>query len=106
MKSIQKAFLQLHLSVLLAGFTGLFGKLIMLHEVPLVWYRMLFTAATLLVYVGVPRVSTRKMGALAWVGALLGLHWMLFYGSIKASNISIGVICYSLVGVFTAFFEP
>lgn len=106
MKSIQKAFLQLHLSVLLAGFTGLFGKLIMLHEVPLVWYRMLFTAAILLVFVGVPRVSTRKMGALAWVGALLGLHWMLFYGSIKASNISIGVICYSLVGVFTAFFEP
>ena len=31
---------------------------------------------------------------------------MLFYGSIKASNVSIGVICFSLIGFFTALFEP
>lgn len=31
---------------------------------------------------------------------------MLFYGSIKASNVSIGVVCYALVGFFTAFIEP
>ncbi len=106
MRSIQKAFIQLHLAVLLAGFTGLFGKLITLHEVDLVWYRMMFTAVILIVFAGLPRISLRKLGALAGVGALLGLHWMLFYGSIKASNISIGVICYALVGLFTAFFEP
>ena len=39
-------------------------------------------------------------------GALLGFHWILFYGSIKASNVSIGVICFSLIGFFTAIFEP
>ena len=33
---IQKAFIQLHLSVMLAGFTGLFGKLITLNEVDIV----------------------------------------------------------------------
>ncbi|MBM6993532.1 MAG: DMT family transporter [Prevotella sp.] len=103
---MQKAFIQLHLSVLLAGFTGLFGKLITLHEVDIVWYRMMFTAVILIVFAGLPRISLRKLGGLAGVGALLGLHWMLFYGSIKASNISIGVICYALVGFFTAFFEP
>jgi len=37
---------------------------------------------------------------------LLALHWMLFYGSIKASNVSIGVVCFALVGFFTAIFEP
>ena len=36
----------------------------------------------------------------------MGLHWILFYGSIKASNVSIGVICFSLTGFFTALFEP
>ena len=40
------------------------------------------------------------------IGILLGLHWVFFYGSIKASNISIGVVCFSLVSFFTAFLEP
>ena len=92
--------------MLLAGFTGLFGKLITLSEVDIVWYRMLFTSLILLVFTGLPKVSGRKFLELSGCGALLGLHWMLFYGSIKASNVSIGVICFSLVGLFTAIFEP
>jgi len=106
MTEIKKSFVQLHLSVLLAGFTGLFGKLITLNEVDIVWYRMLFTSAILLVFTGLPKVSWRKFLQLSGCGALLGLHWMLFYGSIKASNVSIGVICFSLVGFFTAVCEP
>jgi len=71
-----------------------------------VWYRMLFTSLILLVFTGLPRVGWRKFLQLCGCGALLGLHWMLFYGSIKASNVSIGVICFSLIGFFTALFEP
>jgi drug/metabolite transporter (DMT)-like permease len=92
--------------VLLAGFTGLFGRLITLNEVDIVWYRMLFTSSILLVFTGLPRVGWRKFMQLSGCGALLGLHWLLFYGSIKASNVSIGVICFSLIGFFTALFEP
>ena len=106
MEKTSKAFIQLHLSVMLAGFTGLFGKLITLNEVDIVWYRMFFTSLILIVFTGLPKISLKKLGQLAMCGALLGFHWMLFYGSIKASNVSIGVICYSLVGVFTAIFEP
>ena len=91
---------------MLAGFTGLFGKLITLNEVDIVWYRMLFTSIILLVFTGLPQVERKKLLQLGGCGALLGLHWMLFYGSIKASNVSIGVICYSLVGFFTAIIEP
>ena len=91
---------------MLAGFTGLFGKLITLNEVDIVWYRMLFTSIILLVFTGLPQVDRKKLLQLGGCGALLGLHWMLFYGSIKASNVSIGVICYSLVGFFTAILEP
>ena len=106
MNETKKGFIQLHLSVLLAGFTGLFGRLITLNEVDIVWYRMLFTSCLLLVFTGLPRVGWRKFLELCGCGALLGLHWMLFYGSIKASNVSIGVICFSLIGFFTAIFEP
>jgi len=106
MNDTQRGFIQLHLSVLLAGFTGLFGRLITLNEVDIVWYRMLFTSLLLLVFTGLPRVGWHKFLQLCGCGALLGLHWMLFYGSIKASNVSIGVICFSLIGFFTALFEP
>ena len=106
MNETNKGFIQLHLSVMLAGFTGLFGRLITLNEVDIVWYRMLFTSLILLVFTGIPRVGWRKFAELCGCGALLGVHWMLFYGSIKASNVSIGVICFSLIGFFTALFEP
>ena len=102
----RKAFWQLHISVMLAGFTGLFGKLITLNEVDIVWYRMLFTSLILVVFTGLPRVGWKKFLQIAGCGALLGLHWMLFYSSIKASNVSIGVVCFALVGFFTAIFEP
>ncbi len=102
----RKAFWQLHISVMLAGFTGLFGKLITLNEVDIVWYRMLFTSLILVVFTGLPRVGWKKFLQISGCGALLGLHWMLFYSSIKASNVSIGVVCFALVGFFTAIFEP
>lgn len=106
MNETNKGFVQLHLSVLLAGFTGLFGRLITLNEVDIVWYRMLFTSLILIVFTGLPKVGWHKFLELSGCGALLGLHWILFYGSIKASNVSIGVICFSLIGFFTAIFEP
>ena len=106
MNETKKSFIQLHLSVLLAGFTGLFGRLITLNEVDIVWYRMFFTTVILLVFTGLPRVGWRKFLQLCGCGGLLGIHWILFYGSIKASNVSIGVICFSLTGFFTALFEP
>ena len=46
------------------------------------------------------------MKRIASVGLLLAAHWLFFYGSIKASNVSIGVVCLSLMSFFTALFEP
>ena len=106
MDETRKGFIQLHLSVLLAGFTGLFGRLVTLNEVDIVWYRMFFASCILLVFTGLPRVGWRKLLQLCGCGALQGIHWILFYGSIKASNVSIGVVCFSLIGFFTAIFEP
>jgi hypothetical protein len=44
---MREAFIKLHISILLAGFTGLFGKLVTLNEGLLVWYRMLLAAVML-----------------------------------------------------------
>ena len=47
---MREAFIKLHLSILLAGFTGIFGKLISLSEGVLVWYRMLIASLMLLAF--------------------------------------------------------
>lgn len=107
---MKKAFFKLHLSILLAGFTGLFGKLIDLNEGLLVWYRMLFASLFLFLMLGwggrLRRIGLGETLRMAAPGLLLAFHWVFFYGSIKASNVSIGVICFSLVGFFTAALAP
>lgn len=104
--NMRKVFLQLHLSVLLSGFTGLFGKLVTLNETTLTWYRLFFSTVILLVFTGLPKVGWKKLLQIAGCGTLLGLHWLLFYSSIKLSNISIGVVCFASLGFFTSIFEP
>lgn len=103
-------YLRLHIGILLAGATGIFGKLISLSELPLVWYRMIVAAGVLwLVLYFSKKVCLPKRGQLARIagcGCLLAIHWVLFYGSIKLSNVSIAVVCIALNGFFTAMVEP
>ncbi|HEU4554203.1 MAG TPA: DMT family transporter [Chitinophaga sp.] len=107
---MKKAFLQLHLSVFLAGFTGILGKLISLNEGLLTWYRLFITAVTLLVIFlwrgMLKKVPFRDVLIIGSNGAIIGLHWVFFYGSIKYANVSIGVVCFSLTSLFTALFDP
>ncbi len=123
---MKKDYLLLHLSVFIAGFTGVLGRLITLDSAILVWWRMAAAAVIMFLYLRI--VETRRATSLqrykfkratslqrykfkdvlqmGGVGMLLCLHWVFFYASIKASNVSIGVVCFSLVGFFTALFEP
>ena len=107
---MKKAFLQLHLSVFLAGFTGILGKLITLNEGLLVWYRLLITVVTMFFlyrFQGtlrkLPRRAVLRIGG---TGFIVALHWVFFYASIKYANVSIGVVCFSLTSLFTALFDP
>jgi drug/metabolite transporter (DMT)-like permease len=107
---MKKAFIQLHIAVFLAGFTGILGRLITLNEGWLVWYRLLITAVTMWIVFAVmgklQRIPFRDMAKLAGVGFLAALHWLTFYGSIKYSNVSVALVCFSATGFFTALVEP
>ncbi len=107
---MKKAFIQLHVAVFLAGFTAILGKLITLHEGMLVWYRMLITAVTLfaLLYFRkeLQRLLLKDAFKIFGVGAIVALHWVTFYGSIKYSNVSVSLTCLSAIGFFTAFLDP
>ncbi len=107
---MKKAFIQLHVAVFLAGFTAILGKLITLHEGMLVWYRMLITAVTLMALLyfkkELQRLSLKNIFKIFSVGAIVALHWLTFYGSIKYSNVSVSLTCLSAIGFFTAFLDP
>lgn len=107
---MKKIYLLLHTAVILAGFTGVFGKLISLNEVLLVFYRVLFSTIFLLVILKLFKVNTRislkEKGNIAKSGLQITIHWIFFYASIKYSNISIGVVCFCLTSFFTALFKP
>jgi drug/metabolite transporter (DMT)-like permease len=107
---LKKAFIQLHIAVLLAGLTGVLGKIITLNEGLLVWYRLLLTAVALWMIYLVRRpsssIAARDIVRIFGIGAIAAMHWVAFYGSIKYSNVSVGLLCFSAVGFFTALIEP
>lgn len=107
---MKKAFLQLHVAIFLAGFTGVLGRLITLNEALLVWYRMMFAAFTLfLLYLfskKKDRLSVKAISNLFGIGGIIALHWVFFYGSIKYSNVSVSLICFSAIGFFSAILDP
>lgn len=107
---MKRSYLLLHIAVIFAGFTGVFGKLISLNEGLLTWYRVFFSAIILFVILKLfpdgKRISFGEKWHIARVGLLITIHWIFFYASIKYSNISVGVVCYSLTSFFTALFKP
>jgi drug/metabolite transporter (DMT)-like permease len=105
-----KHYLLLHIAVLIAGFTGILGKLISLNEGLLVWYRVLFASMMLFVilklFVKNTPIQFKEQIRIVKVGLFLTFHWVFFFASIKYSNVSIGVLCYCLTGFFSSIFKP
>ncbi len=96
----------LHLAVFLAGWTGIFGRLISLSGLPLVWYRMSVSIVTLsLALLLMRRLHLPRGKHLARIcacGFVLATHWVAFYASIQASIVSVGVACIATTSFFTA----
>ena len=107
---MKKALINMHLAVLLWGFTGVLGRAIALDAPVLVWYRMLLTALIVGILLTYRRqwvkVDRKDMIQLVLVGCLMGLHWVAFYGAIKFANASIALVCLSTASVFTSLLDP
>ena len=107
---MRKALIQLHIAVFLAGFTAILGKLITLNEGLLVWYRLFITVFTLGFILFLRKelrwLAVNDLLKISGVGAIVAIHWVTFYGSIKYANVSVALVCFSATGFFTAFFEP
>ena len=107
--NLQNPYVRLHISIILSCFTSIFGRIITLNEGLLVFYRLLMSLIILLPVLELvkkaPKTDFKSFLKIAGVGMLLGIHWLFFYGSIKYANVSIGIVCFSLVSFFTALIE-
>lgn len=110
MTAAQKAYLQLHFAVLLFGLTAILGKMIQLSALVLVWWRVLITSLSLMLLINVFKLlktlPRRQLFILVGIGTIVGLHWLAFYGAIKLSNSSVGVLAMGSTSLFSAILEP
>jgi drug/metabolite transporter (DMT)-like permease len=106
----RRALIELHICVVLWGFTAILGKLITLSALQLVWWRMLLVTLALACFPRVWRalrtIPPREILVFAGVGGVVAVHWLAFYGSVKLANASVAATCMALAPVVTALIEP
>ncbi len=97
--------------VFLWGFTAILGKLIEANAQILTFYRMLFAALFLFIFIRFfkkesIKVSKKLFIQLSVIGGFMAFHWLCFFYSIKVSNVSIALSCLSLSTLFASILEP
>ena len=106
----RRALVQLHVCVVLWGFTAILGKLITLSATQLVWWRMLLVTLALACFPRVWRalkaIPARLVLIYAGIGCVVAVHWLGFYGSVKLANASVAATCMALAPVVVALIEP
>jgi drug/metabolite transporter (DMT)-like permease len=111
LKDKQKAYLQLHIAVLLFGVTAILGKLISLNSLPLVWNR-LWVAVIGLLFIpgairGLKQMNYKSIALFLGIGLIVAVHWITFYGSIKlGDSASVTLACMATASLFTSVLEP
>jgi len=100
----------MHICVLLWGFTAIFGKLITLPALQLVWWRMLLVSVALACFPRVWRalrtIPPRLVLIYCGIGCVVAVHWLTFYGAVKLANASVAATCMALAPAVTALIEP
>ena len=104
------AYFQIHIAVVLFGFTAILGHLINLPETAIVWHRMGLTTLSLLLFPGlvakVRKIPQKEIFRLMGIGLIIALHWALFFGAIKKSNVSVTLSVFASTTFMTAILEP
>jgi drug/metabolite transporter (DMT)-like permease len=106
----RRALIEIHVCVVLWGFTAILGKLITLPALQLVWWRMLLVSAALAclprVWRALARIPAREIAVFAGIGCVVALHWLAFYASVKLANASVAATTMAFAPVVTALIEP
>ncbi|MBD2699308.1 EamA family transporter [Spirosoma sp. BT702] len=104
-------YFQLHFIVLIWGFTAILGKLLQpLDSSAVVLFRTLLAvlglAAVLLVRRQSFDVSPKDRWRLVATGALIGVHWVLFFLAARLSNVSVCLAGMATSSLWASVLEP
>ena len=103
-------YVLLHIIVFIWGWTAILGKAIELPALQLVWLRMPIALGGIFLFMIIRRqrlyTTWKNLGIYFSIGLIVALHWITFYGSIKESNVSVTLACFSTGSLFSAFIEP
>lgn len=109
-RSYTRSLFLMHFIVVIYGFTAIIGKLIQMNALQMVWYRMLFAAISLFIYIKWKKinlsVSKRDIIKFVGIGLVVALHWITFFGAIKISNISVTLGIMASGTLFASILEP
>lgn len=110
MEARPRAYLQIHTAVLLYGLTGILGDLISIPKPTLVWWRLLLTVATFVLWPGAVRdalrLDRRVLLRMVGIGVLVAVHWVTFFVAIALTNASVTLAMLASSTFFTAVAEP
>jgi drug/metabolite transporter (DMT)-like permease len=102
--------LLLHLIIFIWGWTAVLGKIITLPALQMIWIRVMIAFVGIVSYAlyrKTPLFPSLKIAfQLLGIGLIVGLHWICFYGAVKASNVSVTLACFSSCALFTSLIEP
>lgn len=106
----KKAYIQLHISIFLWGFTAILGKVIDTGQVQLVWYRLIMVCICMLFFPSLWRnlktVKPIDVLRISGIGCVIVMHWLCFYGSIKYADISVSLCCLATTSFFSSLLGP
>lgn len=108
---INRYFLELNLAVLCISTSGIFGRLVTLSPEVAIFWRCLFAALILGLFIKVVKYDTKikSKGDLRTIilgGALMGLHWVTYFYALALSNIAIAILTLHAFPAMTAILEP
>ncbi|MCY7351647.1 MAG: DMT family transporter [Cytophagaceae bacterium] len=123
MKPTFRHFLELHLVVLILGFTAILGLLVTVSPLALVFWRTGLAAIGLWVVnrglqyriKGVGQAQFTKSALLPpnriifkflAIGVLVAAHWLLFFGAARVANASVCLAGIATASLWTALLEP
>jgi drug/metabolite transporter (DMT)-like permease len=100
------ALVALHAAVALFGLAGLFGKMLDLSPLTIVFGRTLVAAVALGLFAAARREPIGRLET-TWLlnGGILALHWVTFFLAIQVSSVAVGLLGYATFPLFTLLIE-
>ena len=110
--SRSQSLLAIHLVAICFGTCGILGELIQADATIITWGRSLFAVMTLAVFSRVAGVNrgagvgvASRWRALLLSGAMLAVHWVTFFVSVKVGGIAVATLGFASFPAFITFVE-